>query len=100
MHHNGETFDRYDSADYVNTFDDVVSFLEALIDEADDDPRMIAHALGVVARSQNFSAIAQRAGMSGEGLYEALSPDDRPTLSTVIQAAHALEFRLRLEGIA
>lgn len=49
MNRDAEIFDRYDSADYVNTFDDVALYLEALIDEGEDDPRMIAQALGAIA---------------------------------------------------
>lgn len=57
MNYDAEIFDRYDSSDYVNTFDDVAFYLEALIDEGEDDPRMIAQALGIIARSQNFSEL-------------------------------------------
>lgn len=100
MNHETETFASYDSADYVNTFEDVALYLEALIDEGEDDPRMIAHALGVIARSKNFSEIARHAGISREGLYKALSTDGNPTLATVVKVAHALGLRLRFEAIA
>lgn len=58
MNHKTETFDRYDSADYVNTFDDVALYLEALIDEGEDDPRMIAHALAWIHRLDKRCAVA------------------------------------------
>ena len=64
------------------------------------DPRMIAHAVGTIARSKNFSEIARQAGMSRERLYKALSPDGNPTLATVVKVAHALGLRLRFEAIA
>lgn len=82
--HPGEIFDRYDSADYVNTIDDVALYLEALIDEGEDDPRVIAQALGTIARSKNFSETARHAGMSREGLYKVLSLGGNPTLTAVI----------------
>ncbi len=100
MNHETETFAPYDSADYVDTFEDVALYLEALIDDEEDDPRMIAHALGVIARSKNFSEIARQAGISREGLYKALSTDGNPTLATVVKVAHALGLRLRFEAIA
>ena len=99
MNYDAEIFDRYDSADYVNTFDDVAFYLEALLDEGEDDPRMITQALCTIARSQNFSEIARHAGMSREGLYKALSYDGNPTLATVVKVAHALDLRLRFEAI-
>lgn len=100
MNHEAETFERYDSANYVNTIDDVGLYLEAPIDEGEDDPRGMAQALGTIARSKNFSAIARQAGMSREGLYKAFSPESNPTLATVIKVAHALGLRLRFEAIA
>lgn len=95
-----ETFAPFDSADYLNTFDDVAAYLEAVLEDADDDPKVIAAALGAIARSRNLSEIARQAGMSREGLYKALSAEGNPTLATVVKVAHALGLRLRFEAIA
>ena len=95
-----ETFASFDSADYLNTFEDVAAYLEAVLEDADDDPAVIAAALGAVARSRNLSQIARDAGMSREGLYKALSADGNPSLATVMKVAHALGLRLRFEAIA
>ena len=40
-----ETFARYDSADYLKTEEDIAAYLEAVMDEADDDPAYVARAL-------------------------------------------------------
>ncbi len=95
-----ETFAPFDSADYLNSFEDVTAYLEAVLDDADDDPKVIAAALGAIARSRNFSQIAREAGMSREGLYKALSADGNPSLATVMKVAHALGLRLRFEATA
>ncbi|WP_194288367.1 addiction module antidote protein [Ornithinimicrobium faecis] len=95
-----ETFAPFDSADYLNTFDDVAAYLEAVLENAEDDPKVIAAALGAIARSRNLSEIARQAGMSREGLYKALSADGNPTLATVVKVAHALGLRLHFEAIA
>ena len=95
-----ETFSPFDSADYLNTFDDVAAYLEAVLEEAEDDPKVIAAALGAIARSRNLSEIARQAGMSREGLYKALSADGNPSLATVVRVAHALGLRLQFEAIA
>jgi probable addiction module antidote protein len=100
MSANPETFAPFDPADYLNTVDDVAAYLEAILDETDDDPGAIARALGAVARSRNFSQIARQAGMSREGLYKALSADGNPSLATVIKVSHALGLRLRFEATA
>jgi probable addiction module antidote protein len=95
-----ETFAAFDSADYLNSFEDVTAYLEAVLDDADDDPKVIAAALGAIARSRNFSQIAREAGMSREGLYKALSADGNPSLATVLKVAHALGLRLHFEATA
>jgi probable addiction module antidote protein len=95
-----ESFAPFDPAHYLNTVDDVATYLEAIIEESEDDPAAIARALGAVARSRNFSQIARQAGMSREGLYKSLSADGNPSLSTVIKVSHALGLRLRFEAIA
>jgi probable addiction module antidote protein len=95
-----ETFAPFDSADYLNSFEDVTAYLEAVLEDADDDPKVIAAALGAIARSRNFSQIAREAGMSREGLYKALSADGNPSLATVLKVAHALGLRLHFEATA
>ena len=72
-----ETFAPFDSADYLNTFEDVTAYLEAVLEDS-----------------------AREAGMSREGLYKALSADGNPTLATVLKVAHALGLRLHFEAIA
>jgi probable addiction module antidote protein len=93
-----KTFAPFDSADYLNSFEDVTAYLEAVLDDADDDPKVIAAALGAIARSHNFSQIAREAGMSREGLYKALSTDGNPSLATVLKVARALGLRLHFEA--
>lgn len=95
-----ETFAPFDAANYLDTAEDVAAYLEAILDEGDDDPTVIARVLGAVARSRNFSQIARHAEMSREGLYKALSAEGNPSLATVIKVSHALGLRLRFEAIA
>ncbi len=100
MSTDAETFTPFDTANYLDTVEDVAAYLEAVLDEADDDPTVIAQALGSIARSRNFSQIARQAGMSREGLYKALSSDGNPSLATVVKVSHALGLRLHFEAIA
>src|SRR3546814_15677430 len=78
-----EKFSRYDSADYLNSLEDIAYYLEAALEEAGDDPAFITHAIGVIARSQNFTELARKVGMSREGLYKSLSNQGNPSLSTI-----------------
>jgi probable addiction module antidote protein len=95
-----ETFSSFDTADYLSTFEDVAAYLEAVIEEGDDDPAVIAQALGAIARSRNVSELARRAGMSREGLYKALSAEGNPSFATVLKVSRALGLRLHFESIA
>ncbi len=93
-----ERFSRYDSADYLNTGEDIAAYLEAVMDEAGDNPAYIAQALGVIARAQNMSQLARNVGMSREGLYKALSEDGNPSFATIMKVAHALGLRMRFQA--
>lgn len=95
-----ETFSRFDPADYLNSVEDVVAYLEAVIDEGGDDPATITQALGLIARSRNLSEIARQVGMSREGLYKALSPNGNPSFATVVKISRALGLRVHFDAIA
>jgi len=90
----GETFSRYDSADYLKTDEDILAYLEACIEQGGDDPAVITHALGVVARARNMAQLARDTGMTREGLYKALSGDGNPSFATVMKVVHALGLQL------
>lgn len=89
----------WDSAEHLKTEEDIQLYLEACMEEAGDDPALIIHAFGVVARSRNMSQLARETGMSREGLYKALSPDGNPTFDTVSKVAKALGFKLTIQAI-
>ena len=92
-----EKFSRYDSADYLETEEDIAAYLEACQEEGGDDPAFLLHAVSVVARARNKSQMAREAGMSREGLYKALSGEGNPSFANVVRIAKATGLRLRLE---
>lgn len=95
-----ETFSRYDTADYLRSEEDIIAYLETVMEDGGDDPAYIARALGVVARARNMSQLARDTGMSREGLYKALSEDGNPSFATIIKVAHALGLRLGFKPAA
>jgi len=95
-----EGFSRYDTAELLKTDEDIVLFLEAVMEDAADDPAFVSHALGVVARARNMSQLARETGLSREGLSKALSGEGNPTLGTVMKVAKALGLRLEFRPIA
>jgi probable addiction module antidote protein len=67
---------------------------EAVMEEAGDDPALIAAALGTVARAHGMQQLAKDTGLTREGLYKALSPEGNPNLGTVMKVMRALGLRL------
>jgi probable addiction module antidote protein len=91
---------RYDSAEYLQTEQDIAAYIEACMEEGGDDSAFIAHALGVVARARNMSQVARDARLTREGLYKALAEGANPSFDTVSRLARALGFRLTLKPIS
>ena len=71
-------FSRYDTADYLNSSEDMLLYLEACLEE--NDPALIAHAFGVIARARGMTQLAKDTGISREGLYKAPPPMAIPSL--------------------
>jgi DNA-binding phage protein len=69
---------RWDVADYLETKDDIVAYLDAVLE--DGDPELIKTAIGDVARAK--------------GMTEALSLDRNPEFTAVARVLKALGLRL------
>jgi probable addiction module antidote protein len=89
-----ETFTRYDTADYLKDEERIQAYLDAVMEEGGDDPGLIAHALGNIARARNMSQLARDTGLTREGLYKALSGTGNPSFATVLKVAQAMGLRL------
>ena len=87
----------YDVAEHLRTPEEMASYLETCIEEADGDAAFIAKALGDIARAKGMSQVASDAGLSRESLYKALSGERKPTLDTVLRVVRALGLKLRAE---
>ena len=83
----------YDAAEFLTDEETVAAYLtEAL---ASEDPRVIAKALGAVARARGGMArLARETGIAREALYRALSDTGNPELGTALKVIHALGVRL------
>ena len=90
----------FDVADYIKNEKDIALYLEAVMEEAKDDPALLTHALGDVARARrNLSQLARDAGITREGLYKALSPQGNPSFATVARIAKALGLELHFRPL-
>lgn len=88
----------WDPAEHLNSPDEIVAYLEAVVE--DGDPRIIASALGDIARSKGMSRVAKDAGVTRASLYKALSEDGDPRLSTLLGVAKALGLTLTFKTAA
>jgi probable addiction module antidote protein len=82
----------WDPAEHLKTEKDMIAYLEAALE--DDDPALVAAALGDIARAKGMTDIARETGLGRESLYKALSPDGNPEFSTVLKVVRALGLRL------
>ena len=66
---------------YLESDEDIAAYLDAALEE--DDPALLAAALGDVARAKGMTAIARETGPGRESLYKALSLGGNPEFTTV-----------------
>ena len=82
----------YDVAEYLETDEDIVAYLNAALE--DGDPAIITTALGDIARARGMTQLAKDTGITRDGLYKALSPSGNPSFSTVLKVITALGLKL------
>ena len=85
----------YETAEYLETEEDMAAYLQAALRE--DDPALVIHALGNIARARGMSQIAHDTGLCRESLYKALSPEGNPEFATVLKVVQALGIELHAE---
>ena len=83
---------QWDPSEYLSSTKAIAAYLEAAFE--DGDPALIAAALGDVARAMGMTDLANRAGVTREALYKALSPTGDPRLSTFLGVIKALGLKL------
>ena len=84
----------WDAAAYLETKEDVAAYLDAAL--AEDDPALLAAALGDVARARGMTEIARETGLGRESLYKALSAEGNPEFGTVQKVMRSLGLKLRV----
>lgn len=85
-----ETYRPFDAAEYIKSEEDMANYLQAMIEESGGDPRMIAVALGDIARAKGMTQIAKDTGLARENLYKALSADGNPEFATIMKVMKSL----------
>lgn len=82
----------FDPAEYLKTEEDIAGYLSAILE--DNDPALLAAALGDIARARGMTEIAKASGITREALYKALRPGAQPRFDTVARVCSALGVKL------
>lgn len=82
----------WDAAEHLESAEAIAAYLSAALE--DGDPKLLAAALGDIARARGMSQIAKDAKLSRESLYRALSAEGNPSMDTVLRVSRALGVRL------
>jgi probable addiction module antidote protein len=85
---------RWDAAEHLRSPQECSAYLAAIQEEPGVDEKLIAAALGNIARAQGMMQVARNAGLAREALYRALSPDGNPSLGTILKVSRALGLKL------
>ena len=86
----------WDVVEHLETEEDMVAYLEAVLE--DGDPALLSAALGDIARARGMTDIARKAGLGRESLYKALSPEGNPEFATVMKVVRALGLTLHVKA--
>jgi probable addiction module antidote protein len=87
----------FDMAQQLKNEEDIAAYLTIVME--DNDPSLLAAALGDIARARGMSDIAKAAGITREALYKALRPDAHPRFDTISRVCGALGVRLVAQPI-
>ncbi|MHA4867337.1 addiction module antidote protein [Duganella sp. PWIR1] len=87
---------KWDSAEHLQTKEDIAMYFDTCLEEAGDDVAFIAKALGNIARAHGMTELANDTGLGRESLYKALSVEGNPSFSTILKVTRALGLQLRV----
>jgi len=82
----------FNPADYLDGEADCTDYLNSAFESG--DPKVIADALGVIARAKGMSAVAKDTDLARESLYKALSKKGNPEFATIIKVMNSLGMQL------
>lgn len=87
----------FDAAEYLDGEQAIAEYLTVVLEE--NDPALLAAALGDIARARGMSDIARDSGLTREALYKALRSDAKPRFDTISRVCAALGVRLVAQPI-
>lgn len=86
----------WDVTRYLDSDEAMAAYLDAALEE--DDPSLLAAALGDIARAKGMTQIARETGLGRESLYKALSAEGNPEFGTVQKVVRSLGLKLHVSA--
>jgi probable addiction module antidote protein len=87
----------FDFSEHLDSEQAIAEYLTVILEE--NDPALLAAALGDIARARGMSEIAKASGITREALYKALRPDAQPRFDTVNRVCTALGVKLVAQAV-
>jgi probable addiction module antidote protein len=81
-----ETVKDWDAAEFIETKEDIVAYLEAAMNE--NDPALLLKAIGAIARSEGISRLAGELNLTAK---------KNPSFITVLKVLDNLGFQLSIQ---
>lgn len=90
-------FEDFDISSFLTNDEIMAEFLQAAIE--DEDPAVLAAALGEMVKAKGVTYIAEETGLKRESLYKALRPGSQPRLDTIRRVLSAMGLKLEIKPI-
>ncbi|MBK1705997.1 addiction module antidote protein [Halochromatium glycolicum] len=82
----------FDITEHLEDDRAIAEYLTIVLEE--EDPALLAAALGDIARARGMTEIAKASGIAREALYKALRAESQPRFDTINRVCHALGVKL------
>jgi probable addiction module antidote protein len=83
-----ERLTAFDAADYLRDEESIAEYLNALLEQ--DDENLLLSGIGDIAKARGMTRIAEETGLGRESLYKAFAPGAKPRFETVMRVLHSL----------
>lgn len=89
---------KFDIADYLDSDEMIVEYLNAALEDGDENAIIVA--IGNIAKAIGMTKIAERTGLSRPSLYKALSEGSKPQFSTILKVLRAIGGNIQINSFS
>jgi probable addiction module antidote protein len=87
---------KWDIIDSLTTEEEIAAYLEAALEDGDEE--YLIHAINDVARARGMNELAAKMGVSREGLYKSLNGTTKPRFETIYRVLQALGLQMSIKS--